>query len=504
MYFTWAFLATYCALYVPLALYLVRRLDRWTRLPLILTLPIVWTALEYLRVEFGTGFSWYLLGHSQHDFLPLIQIADLAGVYAVSFLVLAVNALLFEILYRHAWFRTRFISPLAIPRWSRLALLGQGLVVAGAVLAALAYGTWRLGQDTLTSGPRIALIQGNLDQRIRNLSMIRADAAEAVANHFIHLSDLAMHYRPDLIVWPETSYPGDWVEDAPGQPTEDSKETARRASQRWRTAVLIGMEGNVRAGEHRHRYNSAVLIGPQGQYAGRYDKIHRVPFGEYVPLRDWLPCMNQLAPYDFDYSVWPGQAFTRFGLQESVTGKKSTFGVLICYEDTDPDVTRPYGGSDGQPPADFLLNISNDGWFDGSSEHDQHLAICRFRAIECRRSVARAVNMGISALIDSNGRVLAPRALAWREEGPAALFSRMDYVTPDTQVWSMGEQLADAEPLPVSRWHEFKKVPGVLLATVPLDSRNSLYTCLGDWLPWSCWGLMLLGVFRLLPARLLS
>src|SRR5260370_39296723 len=103
--------------------------------------------------------------------------------------------------------------------------------------------------------------------------------------------------------------------------------------------------------------------------------------------------MNKLAPYDFDYSITPGTVQTRFRLG------KHHFGVFICYEDTDPYLARQYVRQDGgEPTADFLVNISNDGWFDGSSEHEQHLAICRFRAVECRRSVARAVNMGISGI----------------------------------------------------------------------------------------------------------
>ncbi len=232
-----------------------------------------------------------------------------------------------------------------------------------------------------------------------------------------------------------------------------------------------------------------ILIGRDGRAGGRYDKIHRVPFGEYVPLRDWLPWMNTFAPYDFDYSVWPGQESTRFALSDAALGRRFTFGVLICYEDTDPDIARPYGGGDGQPAADFLLNISNDGWFDGTSEHDEHLAICRFRAIECRRSVARSVNMGISAVIDSNGRVLRPQPLPHPE-------AKAD---PNDRVWTVPMQRGGTTELPVSAWRDFKKVPGVLLAVIPLDDRVSLYARWGDWLPWLCWGLIAVGfVFAML------
>jgi len=252
----------------------------------------------------------------------------------------------------------------------------------------------------------------------------------------------------------------------------------------WPTNLLVGMNAVTRVAGQLRRYNSAVLIDRRGKAAGRYDKIHRVPFGEYVPFRDWLPWMNYFAPYDFDYSVWPGEHFTRLPLVDPTTGQRFTFGVLICYEDTDADVARPYGGGEGAAPADFLLNISNDGWFDGTSEHDEHLAICRFRAVECRRSVARSVNMGISAIIDSNGRILQPHELPHPHP----------HVDPDFHLWTVPMQRRAPAELPVSQWHEYKKVAGVLLATVPLDDRKSFYARCGDWLPETC-GLILAAIF---------
>src|SRR5262249_42671175 len=126
MYYTWGALATACSLFVPVGILLVRRLDRHTGLPLIVTLPVVWTALEFLRAHFLTGFAWYFLGHSQHAFLPLIQIADLGGAYGVTFLVAAGNALLFELLFTRRWFRTFFVlrEPAGPPRAWVLPLQG--------------------------------------------------------------------------------------------------------------------------------------------------------------------------------------------------------------------------------------------------------------------------------------------------------------------------------------------------------------------------------------------
>jgi apolipoprotein N-acyltransferase len=211
------------------------------------------------------------------------------------------------------------------------------------------------------------------------------------------------------------------------------------------------------------------LILKSGHPAGRYDKMHLVPFGEYVPLKDSLPLMNWLSPYDFDYSVTPGTQETRFELGDY------RFGMVICYEDSDPYLARQYVRA-GKPKVDFLVNTSNDGWFDGTSEHDEHLAVARFRAIECRRTLVRAVNMGISAVIDPNGRVLAPQRVGTvRGKGHEA------------PLWEARTENAGVADLPLSRWGEFKKVHGVLTAVVPIDTRSSLYAAWGDWLPRLCW-----------------
>jgi apolipoprotein N-acyltransferase len=178
--------------------------------------------------------------------------------------------------------------------------------------------------------------------------------------------------------------------------------------------------------------------------------------------------MQVFSPYDFDYGIRRGDTLTRFQLGPF------NFGVLICYEDTNPAMARQYGtdSKDG-PAADFLINISNDGWFNGSAEHEQHLAICRFRAIEARRSIARSVNMGISAIIDGNGQVLEPRPDT--------------SIDPAIKLWNVSESGMPPADLPTSRWQDFKKVPGVILATIPIDDRTSVYALWGDWLPWSCW-----------------
>jgi apolipoprotein N-acyltransferase len=479
MYATWAMLATYCSLYLPVTIWLLRRLDRGTPLPLVVTVPLVWCGLEFLRSFLLTGFAWYYLAHTQHTVLPLIQVADLGGAYTVSLLVAAVNAGLFEVLFTWPQFRLFFGLKADAAGLSRRALAVQFAALAVLLAGAVGYGYWRLGQDTFAAGPRVALLQSNLDQRLRiNASLNETDKA-IVRDTCAELCRRASQQQPppDLVVWPETSFYGEWFDLDPAIPRDQvsprfaemmhaAQEPALDVARANGVNVLLGVNSVTRHWEPRlTRFNTALLVRPDGRVGGRYDKIHRIPFGEYVPLRDVLPFMERFAPYDFVYSIHPGDHLTRF-----VLGTYH-FGVLICYEDTDPFMARQYAmpGADG-PPVHFLLNISNDGWFDGTSEHDEHLAICRFRAVEARRAVARAVNMGISAVIDGNGRVLAPEQAA---------------STGGLTFWQVNPAAA-GPTLPVAEWGRFKKTQGILTAAIPIDDRVSLYALWGDWLGWGC------------------
>jgi apolipoprotein N-acyltransferase len=529
MYYTWAMLAFYCSLYFPAAVWLTRALDQRTGLPLVVTFPAVWVALEYLRSFLMTGFAWYLLGHTQHEFLAIIQVTDLGGAFAVSLLVAVVNALVFDLLYQFPGVRAflHLKPPAAETRtfgddwpemgdfllssWRRGILIETFLAVV-LVGAAYLYGTWRLDQDTLRPGPGVAMLQGNLDQRIRNhaadnqaeAAQRRKTAQHEITEHYADLCKRVLETTPEveLFIWPETSYPLAWFEvsrDLPAKNTpqfelfRDLEANTRQALREWAKqtgkAQLLGMNAGVLdpTGKVRN-YNTALLLSDEGSVEARYDKMHRVPFGEYVPLRDWLPFMDRFAPYDYDYSIRQGESFTRF------TVDQFRFGVLICFEDTDPFLARRYAlPEDDGPAVDFLVNISNDGWFDGTSEHEAHLAVSRFRAIECRRTLVRAVNMGISAMIDSNGRVLRP-----------------DQPLPDNgrpRLWALPYAGRHGESLPQSDWAAYKQIAGVLVARVPIDDRFSPYALLGDWLAGLCWvvigvGLVGVGVYRRLrPAR---
>jgi apolipoprotein N-acyltransferase len=416
------------------------------------------------------GFGWYFLGYTQHAFLPVIQIADVGGVYAVSFLVAAVNGTVADWVLRsetvHGWLRWEPPKPYPTYRpW-----IFASTAVVGLFTASLAYGVVRLQHPEFAAGPKVAAIQGSISQ---------SDKMSDTKGLFATYNELCLRATSDhdLVIWPETCYPWNWYTIAPGvAPATAPKATAddvvmSRAFLRlfatgegspglklreeppppWRANVLLGTNSYEWDGSREVPANTALLINADGKIVATYDKMHLVPFGEYVPLRTIAPWMQTFTPYKHDYSCRPGESWTRFPFTAR-DGRTFTFGCLICYEDSDPYLARQYVASE---PVSFLVNISNDGWFDGTEEHEEHLAICRFRAIEARRAVVRAVNMGISGVIDSDGRVVA---------------------------------------IPGRTWSESKKVEAVVSAVVPIDNRESLYATLGDWVPAACWGGVLVGL----------
>ncbi len=531
MHGAWILLGTYCSFYFPVALWMIRWLDQRRTIPLILSVALVWTFLEFVRSFALTGFAWYYLAHTQHDWLAMIQVADLGGAYALSFLVAACNGFVADLLYQSSTIR-RWLH-LAGPKsgsefasWKflnygwmyngtwRKDLVFEAVILAAAFASVYLYGDYRMKEAHFADGPIVTLLQGNLDQRLRNevsrdagpdvdereAERRRSELVDKIGIHYAVLVDYARKQqpKPDLVVWPETSYPQSWWEVSREIPVDKVPEDYRRSEAVMREHFsgvgkmsqlnhLIGVPAIFLDKEQKPRaYNSAILVKAHGSVETRYDKMHRVPFGEYVPFRDWLPFMKWFSPYDFDYSVQAGQNFTRFDLG---THK---FGVLICYEDTDPFLARRYLTHDADgAPVDFLLNISNDGWFDGSSEHAEHLAISRFRAVECRRAVARAVNMGISAIIDGNGQLRKPTKIEIPNSKPG------DASLPD--VWAVQTQNNRHESWPQSKWTDLRQTYAIVSASIPLDRRWSFYTYAGDWLPLTCLAaILVVGVRRFL------
>jgi apolipoprotein N-acyltransferase len=330
----------------------------------------VWTALEFLRTHLLTGFPWNLLGYSQHRNLLLIQIAAVTGVYGVSFVVVAVNAALAQVVQARGSWRG------ALPPVGVAALL-WGLAVGSAWLQPL--------PEAATPPIRVALVQGNIDQGVK------WDPAWQVRTLAIYrdLTRDAARERPQLVVWPEAAVPFVLRED----PRRREVEALAREAGAY---LLIGAPDR-REGRAR---NSAFLMDPEGRTVGRYDKRHLVPFGEYVPLRRLLFFVNALA----------GGAIGEFVAGTEATVFPTPIGrvaVVICYEAIFPGEVQELFLAG----ADVLVNITNDAWFGRSAAPAQHLAMAAFRAVEHRAYLVRAANTGISAIVAPDGRVVRASGL---------------------------------------------------------------------------------------------
>jgi len=369
----YAILVAYLALFFGAATWASCRLREFKNLPLALTLPVVWVALEFVRSFLLTGFPWALLGYSQQQFDLLIQSADLLGVYGLSFLLVLSNATLAEVIAYRGLRR----------RSTRRALGVLVLLTAGALF----YGKRRIDEF---SGPplaplQVALIQGNIPQDLK----WDPDFQNQTLDIYSRLSlGTAKSAAADLIVWPESATPFYYQEDS---------ELSRRVDEVARQGgahLLFGSPAFERRNREVRYLNSAFLLSPQGERLGRSDKIHLVPFGEYVPLASFLPFIEKLVVGIGDFSPGTVSPLPMNGL---------SLGTLVCFESIFPELARDYVESG----AALLVNITNDAWFGRSSAPWQHLVMSRFRAVENRTWVVRAANTGISAIIDPAGTIRA-------------------------------------------------------------------------------------------------
>jgi apolipoprotein N-acyltransferase len=378
-----------------------------------LAVAAVWVAAEWLRGTLFTGLPWLYIGYSQSPLLAVCQIADFAGVYGVMFLVVLVNALaaMTWLHYEHAR-GSRGLRRRLLPAWCAAVAL---------VLTAAAYGWWRLAQASpLTPGPSVVVVQPN-DRDFRNKAALEKQR-EAIAFH-LEQTGVALRAQPaDLVVWSETTMPAlnQEVRDELGQSpvgllSDQTHRAIAAVARLQNTSLLVGgFYVDYAAGDRGKRKpigmrNSAFYYDRTGLQAARYDKIHLVPFGEFIPGRDSWPWLYRMflwvSPYSEDYTIstGPADALTVFPL--AGRSGASRFVSPICFDDIDLVlIAKMFRGPDGTKRADFIVNLTNDGWFRWN-EQPQHLQHALFRSIENRAPTARAVNTGVSGFIDSCGRV---------------------------------------------------------------------------------------------------
>jgi apolipoprotein N-acyltransferase len=345
------------------------RLGAWT----LWLAPALWAAAELGRTHLLGGFPWGLLGYVPSSRLLLIQIAAWTGVYGVSALLLLVNTAL-------AW--------AALERRSR-AIAMAGVLSAGAVGGAVLVGRAQLDQPAAPTVP-VALVQGNIPQTVKWDARFRAET-------FGIYGQLTQAAAPGsaLIVWPEAAVPA-YLRFEPG-----AMQWLTALAETVRVPLLVGAPDALTEGRVVRYLNSAFLVETEG-VRGRYDKMHLVPFGEYVPLKRLLFFVEAIAAEIGDFT--PGREATVFRLGGT------PFGTVICYEVIFPDLFRRFvaGG------AAFMTNITNDAWFGDSGGPLQHLQMVPLRAAENRVAIARAANTGVSAFVLPTGAIRSTLPLGAR------------------------------------------------------------------------------------------
>jgi apolipoprotein N-acyltransferase len=431
---------TLCAYHAPLPVVLVgfSRIARQRfGIGVLLTGPVLWTAFDEARAYAFTGFSMGSLSHTQYRQPILIQSADLWGEFGVTFLMVLFAAGIATSL------------PTRDDRRFRAAPL---LASAATLVFMLGYGWWRLDAppETFAPGPKLALIQGSIDSEFKH------DPSKVwrIYDEYMTLSRQALAADPgvQLVVWPETMFPFPWMilrDDAKAPPEwETTLDEIRERQTNFRNAVittardlnkplLLGISTIIVEAEGTRGYNSALYVDHTGQAGVRYDKQHRVIFGEYVPLADWFPFLYKLTPLTGGTEAGEAAQVLEVG------GAK--LSPSICYETALARVIRRQVlelQARGEDP-DVLVNVTNDGWFWGSAELDLHLACGVFRAVELRKPLVVAANTGFSADIDSDGRIFA--------QGP-------------------------------------RQATGFINAQARLDRRQSVYLNWGDLLAQACFG----------------
>ncbi len=367
-------LAAYCGLYTGLvaagASWLCRRRGPGWGLAAV---PFCWIAGEWVRGNFLSGFPWGLLGYSQAFVLPVIQIAEWTGVYGVSFLIASTNAALAGVM---------------VLGWRQ----GVGGLVAAAVflLFSVAVG-WQALRAVGEESVRVALVQPSIEQA----GKWEPGSLAQTLDIFRSLTMEAGKSSPALVIWPETALPL-FLRHDPA-----TLERVRALAAEVRAPIVLGaVDAEPRGG--RRYFNSAFFLSERG-IERKYDKIHLVPFGEYVPLARVLSFVRGWGDFISEFDSGTVPAVFPFS--------QAPFGVVICYEGLFPELFRQFVAKG----ARFMVNITNDAWFGETSGPWQHLAVLPLRAVENRVTVARAANTGVSGVIEPSGRIR--RALGLFQRG---------------------------------------------------------------------------------------
>lgn len=387
-----AVLGTYLSLYFAffgLAFSLVA--TRWSKGAALLGAPFFWVALEYTRANLGfMALPWAFLGHSQHQYLPIVQVSSLTGAYGVSFLIVLMNAAITGLAIKLSEKRK------SVDFFEKSTLSGRGttgLVSAAVGLTAISlwYGNISLSKPLEGKSIKISVLQGNIEQSKK----WDRKYADFIIQKYLDLSRKAADEEPLLIAWPEASTPGFILRNM------SQLNMLNQLIKETKTFYLIGsaeypkLDGRGRRSQGIG--NTAIFFSPDAKVLNQYVKIWLVPFREYIPYVDTVPWPAFVVPQGARFYEKQGSEFTLFDLEGS------RFGVVICWEGLFPGLFRQFV----KKGASFIVNITNEAAFGDQAFPYQFLAISIFRAVENRVFLVRAANTGISCFIDPYGRITA-------------------------------------------------------------------------------------------------
>jgi apolipoprotein N-acyltransferase len=404
-----AFVA-YVALYPAIFAVVVRRLASSYGSAALAGAPFVWTATELGRAYLFSGFPWALLGYSQATTLPIVQLASIVGIFGVSALVASVSAALAGIVTARAY-RT------------------AALVLAGTLLVAV-WGNARVRAGALTREGqpiRVGLVQGDVDQGQK----WSVASSAAILQNYLAMTRQAISQGAQLVIWPESSTPFRFEEDLAG--AAQLRAIARATG----VPILFGSDQidwqvSVTSRVPGRAFNSAFLVRADGTTGGVYRKMHLVPWGEYVPLKDLLFFVGPLVEA-IGTGFAPGTEATLL----PVGGRPVS--VAICYEIIFPDLVRRFV----LEGSELLTTITNDAWFGKTSAPYQHFEQASVRAIEEGRYLVRSANTGISGIVDPYGRVLQRSEIFQ----PAVIIGEARLLTDATVYARIGDAFAYASAI---------------------------------------------------------
>lgn len=332
----------------------------------------LWVVFEWIRVNLpGFGFGWNLLAYSQAFFLPIVQTAEIAGAYGISFLMVLNAGFIFLLILdwvkkvSHRWLHAVFYVSIA----------------AALFLSVFSFGFQKLKEPLQERPVRVGVVQGDIPQQLKWAPQIK----EKIIEKYIKLTELLLYDRPDMVIWPEAAYPGYLLKEM-----KDSG--IQKLIQKSKTPFLIGSPryqgGSI--------YNSVLWFDGQSGLEEFYDKRNLVPFGEYIPFKKLFFFLEKIA-YSFgvgDFS--PGERLTVFEAPLDFS-----FSALVCFENIFPSLTNQLA----KQGAEFFVVVTNDAWFKKSQAPYEHFYVSIFRAVETRRPFVHVANTGISGFINARGEI---------------------------------------------------------------------------------------------------